>query len=75
MSKPKAFINSSNVDIFENYIFDIGKPINPIDASRKLLEAEVGQAFSNYQTGKSELSDNYAIALNEHKKVIKVKES
>ena len=74
MSKPKAFINYSNVDIFENYIFDIGKPINPIDASRKLLEAEVGQAFRNYQTGKSELSDNYAIALNEHKKVIKMKE-
>jgi hypothetical protein len=75
MSNSKSPLNFSNVDVFFNYIFDIGKPIDPIDASRKLLESGLGQAFRNYQTGKSEISKSYATVLNEYKKVITMREA
>jgi hypothetical protein len=58
----------SDIDVHFNYVFDIGKTINPIDASRKLLKTDIGQAFRNYVTHKSELGNRYNSLSEEYKK-------
>lgn len=47
-----------DIVIFYNYVFDIGKPGNIIDYSRKLLNTDIGLIFPNYLTDKYELATN-----------------
>jgi hypothetical protein len=47
------------VDIYYNYTFDLGHPVNPIDAARHLLRVDFAGGFQNYTTGKQEIADCY----------------
>ncbi len=49
----------SDVDVYYNYVFDLGRHVNPIDAARRILGTDLGQAFRNYVTGKSEVADRH----------------
>ena len=49
----------ANADIYYNYVFDLGTPVNVIDAGRLLLKTEIGQAFRNYQIEQGEISSLY----------------
>lgn len=67
--RPKtASLKFSDIDIHFNYVFDIGKTINPIDASREILKTDIGQAFRNYVTHKSEIGDSYKSISEDYKK-------
>ena len=47
------------VDIYYNYVFDLGCPVNPIDAARRLLNTPIGRAFCNPITGDLESGARY----------------
>src|SRR5512138_1938998 len=65
----------SGVDVYFNYIFDVGHTVNPIDAARKILRTPIGQAFRNYQTGVSEIADKYKPLADGYKKAMKLEET
>ena len=52
-------VRFSDVDIYYNYAFDLGHPVNPVDAARQLLRTGFAQAFRNYATGEDEIADRY----------------
>ncbi|MCL4552309.1 MAG: hypothetical protein M1305_01960 [Candidatus Marsarchaeota archaeon] len=52
-------VQFSQVDIYYNYAFDLGQPINPIDTARRLLGTEFAQAFRNYSTRQDEVANRY----------------
>jgi hypothetical protein len=49
----------SQIDIYYKYAFDLGHPVNPIDAARRLLRTDFAQAFRNHATGEDEIADRY----------------
>src|SRR5688500_6604191 len=59
MNINESQLKFSEVDIYYNYVFDIGRPVNPIDAARRVLKTGLGQAFRNYLTDKSEIADRF----------------
>jgi hypothetical protein len=59
MASEDRELTFSSVDIYYNYVFDLGGALNPIDAARLLLKTDIAQAFRNYLTGKSEIADVY----------------
>jgi hypothetical protein len=44
---------------FYNFVFDIGKTINPITASRELLKRDFALASPNYETGEVEIAARF----------------
>ncbi len=70
MENNESELKFSDVDIYFNYVFDIGCPINPIDAARRVLKTDLGQAFRNYLTDKSEIADRYKPLTVGYKKII-----
>lgn len=73
MAPKTPSLKFSDIDIHFNYVFDIGKTINPIDASRKILRTDIGQAFRNYVTHKSEIGDSYKSISEDYKKAVNIK--
>jgi hypothetical protein len=63
----------SDVDIYYNYVFDIGQSVNPIDAARLLLDTDIAQAFRNQITGKSELAAIYKPMMNNYSRLRDIK--
>jgi len=61
MSNRQPPLQFTHVDIDYNYVFDVGGQVNPIDAARRVLGTELGQAYRNYVTGKSEVADRYRV--------------
>lgn len=57
-----------DVDIYYNYVFDLGGHVNPIDAARRILRSDLGQAFRNYITGKAEVADRYDVWIEQYNK-------
>lgn len=57
-----------DVVIFYNYVFDLGKPITPIEVGRKILQTEYAISLSNYTNDKVELASkfNENLALRNH---------
>ena len=69
MDNNESQLKFSDVDIYFNYVFDIGCPVNPIDAARRILKTDLGQAFRNYLTDKSEIADRYKPLAEGYKKI------
>lgn len=72
--EPEEELKFLEVDIHYNYMFDIGYPVNPIDAARNILETELGKAFRNYVSGKSEIGKTYRPWAKGVKEFLSIKE-
>lgn len=57
------------VDIYYNYVFDLGRSVDPADAAHQLLEASVGRAFCNPKTDKIEVSRRYTKGIEAYNSV------
>lgn len=64
----------SDVDVCYNYVFDLGGHVNPIDAARLILGTDLGQAFRNYVTGKSEVADRYKVWVEAYEKLQRLRD-
>ena len=74
MSKEQPPLQFSHVDIHYNYVFDVGGQVNPIDAARQVLGTDLGQAFRNYATGKSEVADRYRVWVETFEKLTQLRD-
>lgn len=59
MKNQQQILKINGFNIFYNYIFDIGAPVNPIDAARLLLKTDFSQAFRNYINSHSEVAERF----------------
>lgn len=50
--------------IFYNYVFDLGRSVNPIEVAREILGASYSIALANYVTDSVEFSDVFKGSLN-----------
>lgn len=64
----------SQVNVFFNTAFDLGSIVNPIDAARRLLKADVAGGFINYQTGDQEITKTVRDATAAHDMFLNLKE-
>ena|GEM_PF-2960989 len=75
MKSSKSRLKFLDVDVHFNYVFDIGYPLNPIDAARRILKTDLGQAFRNYLSDKSEIADRYKPLSEEYKKITNLEDT
>src|SRR5215212_801495 len=60
-------IKFRDVVIFYNFVFDIGRTINPIDEARRLLRTDLGIATPNYLTNEIEIASRFNELINVQK--------
>lgn len=59
MVTPIKDIQFTDVNVFYNFVFDIGRTVNPIDEARRLLRTDLGIATPNYLTNEIEIASRF----------------
>lgn len=65
----------SQVNVFYNLAFDLGHPVNPVDAARQLLKADFAGGFQNYDTGRQEIADRYRYHSVQYNKYLEARQA